>query len=148
MADIYETQLTKQIRKMMNRIEKILVPMNTMTLNEIGPRIEILMKKIQDGIYYQDPNTLKRINLRKKEANLALIEPTLDMIFSHRIVDWINLERDINIAITNNDDNYIIPDKVIQEIEVEKKLQADTLLKLKAKGKLESLEVSRRLQYD
>jgi len=137
--------LTKQIRKMINRIEKILVPVTSMTLNEIGPRFEALMKKIHDGIYYHDPNNLTHVNLRRKQSVTVVSEPTLEMIFSNRIVDWKVLEYDIITAIMNNDKEFIIPEKIKQEIEVEKKLQCDTLNKLRSKGKLQALEVSLNL---
>jgi hypothetical protein len=133
--------LTKQLRKMMNRIEKILAPSNAISnqLIEIGPRLELIMKKIQNNEYYREPEIKNKSSPRNKQETLA--EPTMECMFACRIVDWESLEPDIIQAITNGDANMNIPDKILQEIHTERKIQHDALVKLRAKEKLRMLEV-------
>lgn len=135
--------LTKQLRKMMNRIEKILAPSNSISqrLIEIGPRLEEIMKKIQNNDYYREPSIKNKPSTKKKSQSL-LAEPTMECMFSYRIVDWESLEPDIIQAITNGDPDVIVPDKILEEIYTERKIQNDALVKLRAKEKLRILEVS------
>ena len=141
MENINQLNLTKQIRKMILRIEKLMIPSNSMVINTIGPKLEELMKRVQEGIYYVDPEPEVKLKLKRasSEKNSA---PTMESTFAEKIVLWELLENDIIKTISNDNLDFITPEVVLDEINAEKRFQNEMLDKLKQKGKLTSLQVS------
>lgn len=140
-SEVTDSHLTKQIKKMFNRIEKILNPSDSVTFNDCGSRLEILMRKVQRGLFYRDAcATIKKLHTGRKVVVKA--EPTLEGTFSERVVIWDSLETEIINAISNHKEGFVLPSKVREEIDTERRIQDDTVAKLKLKDKLSSLQVS------
>lgn len=139
-ANQHDENLTKQIKKMIARIEKILYPSSSLEVNVIGRDLESLIQNLHRGDYYCDANIGVQHSQSGRKIRASKL-PTLESTFSDRIVDWKSLEKDIIDIISRFNPDYIVPTQVQEEINTEKKLQDDFLFKLRSKEKLTSLKV-------
>ena len=82
-----DTHLTKQIRKVVNKIERILVPTDSTVHSTIGERLEILMKKVQRGAFYENADaTVKTFLTGRKIVKTNIHAQTLSATFADRFV--------------------------------------------------------------
>lgn len=136
-----DANLTKQVIKMIDRIEKIIVPNNSLIVNCIGPRLDVLKSKLKRGVFYMDAETeFKQLGSGRKVL-VKSANPTIESTFADRIVNWELLEEELCNVISNYDSSYVFPKAVIEEIETEKKIQFEVLEKFRIREKLSSLQV-------
>lgn len=127
-----DTTLLKEITKLIHRIERILVPTNSLVHTTIGAKLDGLLGDIKKGKFFED---VKRFPVNDLIGyDIKSIEPLF------RKVAWEKLGMAIWKTVNEGDETYILPDSVLNEIAMERQVHEDKLEKAANK------EVVRRMQ--
>jgi hypothetical protein len=118
MASSNDLHNTKELMKLLNRLERILVPSNSLVENIYAGSFEILASKIKKGVYFRDFVCGRS---------------------STRIIEWDMLEPAIYHTISSKKEEA--NKKIVDEIETEKRLQSEKLEKLIKFYKISSFQV-------
>lgn len=128
-----DVTLLKEITKLIHRIERILVPINSLVHSTIGERLDRLILQIKKGDYFEDVNKFPVEDLIGYEAKS--IEPLF------RKVAWEKLELAIWTAVSDGDVEYNLPVSVLVEIATERQVHDDKLEKAASKERVRRLQV-------
>ena len=130
--------LTKQISKLLHRIERVMIPSNEVVHSNISSRISSLSKKIKAQAFFEDielPPVAAVVGKKSAPRNQTKDIPL-------KKVSWDKLEKEIIFAISDGDvEGFVAPSEVINEIEDERRLQSQEVLKLQGKLTLARLQV-------
>lgn len=121
-----DAYLTKQVMKLLGRIERILIPTSSLVSSPFTSALSDFSKIVQSGKYFCNSLCYKGLY---DNGNL----PPSGKILS-RITNWEEFEKDLYSIISECKEDYIIPNVIREEVYVEKKLQADEEHKLFMKG--------------
>lgn len=120
-----DTYLTKELKKLFTRLERIIVPQHAIIENTVGVKLQAVLDDIKSGMYFQD-------SLPAPDAHE----------FAMRTIDWDSLEPVILNAIGGDDTSKAIPEDALEEIEIEKKVEADKKDKFFRRYRLARLQVT------
>lgn len=128
-----DATLLKEITKLIHRIERILVPTNSLVHSTIGERLDGLLVEIKKGKYFED---VKKFPLQ----DLIGYDPkSIEPLF--RKVNWEKLGYDIWKTVGENDDTYILPDIVLNEIAMERQVHEEKFQKAANKERVRRMQV-------
>jgi hypothetical protein len=130
-----DVTLLKEITKLIHRIERILVPINSLVHSTIGERLDGMLADIKKGCYFEDVKKFPHKDLLGYDVKS--IEPLF------RRVNWENLGYDIWKVVGENDETYILPDAVVNEIAMERQVHEDKLQKAANKERVRRMQVRR-----
>lgn len=130
--------LAKQLSKLLFRIERILVPSNAIIVSDASSNLELLTRKIKRKDFFEDAIMVPTI--AKKSSGKSSNQEWM-----RRRVKWDDLQRHIFDILSNGDPTYVIPKKIQDEIDTERNFQQDEESKLRAKLKMQSLQVQLKL---
>lgn len=128
-----DATLLKEITKLIHRIERILVPINSLVHSTIGERLDQLIVQIKKGEYFENVNKFPVEDLIGYDVRS--IEPLF------RKVSWGKLELDIWNTVSDGDSEYRLPDAVIVEIATERQVHEDKLERAASKERVRRLQV-------
>lgn len=134
-----DATLLKETIKLIHRIERILVPINSLVHSTIGERLDGLLVEIKKGKYFEDVNKFPLKDLIGYDVKS--IEPLF------RRVNWDRLGFDIWTTVGEGDETYILPDTVINEIAMERQVHEDKLQKSVNKERVRRMQVQLILQF-
>jgi hypothetical protein len=126
--------LLKEITKMIHRIERILVPSNSLVHSTIGERLDGLLKQIKKGVFFED------VNMFPVEDLIGYEVKSIEPLF--RKVNWVSLEHEIWNVVGEGNAEYTLPPAVQVEIYTEKTVHTDKLEKAAGKERVRRLQVS------
>ena len=130
--------LTKQVLKLLNRIERVMIPSNEVIHSNISNRIDTLGKQVKRQVFFEDINLAPRTSIGKKS-----IPRNAPKEVALKKVVWDKLEKEIIFSISDGEvESFVIPTEVQNEIEDEKRVQSQELLKLQGKLTLVRLQVT------
>lgn len=129
--------LLKEITKLIHRIERILVPINSLVHSTIGERLDRMILQIKKGDYFEDVNKFPVEDLIGYDVKS--IEPLF------RKVAWEALERDIWTTVSDGDAEYQLPHAVLIEIARERQAHEDKLEKAASKERVRRLQVGKSI---
>ena len=128
-----DATLLKEITKLIHRIERILVPSNSLIHSTIGERLDGLIRRVKRGDYFEDVSKFPIDDLIGYDVRS--IEPLV------RRVSWEALEKEIWNVVSNGDLEYILPYSVTEEIVTERMVHEDKLQKAANKERVRRLQV-------
>lgn len=134
-----DANLFKDITKLIHRIERILVPMNSMIHSTVGQRLDSLLLKVKSGIYFEDVHRFPHNDLIGYEVR------TIEPLF--RKVAWSKLEDAIWATVSEGDSEYQLPITVLNDIAMEKQAHSDRLEKAANKERVRKLQVGIKLYF-
>jgi hypothetical protein len=129
-----DASLHKKVSKMIRRVERILVPPNSVKVNPYSEEFDSLLNKLQTGQFYT--NVFESPTKSKYRYSSKNNQPLL------RNVDWDKLELEVIKIIGKGDEDYILPIKIQEEFLTEKKIQDDEEQKKLKKERLNRLQVT------
>lgn len=142
-TDVY---LTKRLSKMINRIDRITESNVAFAGINISIKLGVLVKLIERGIYYSDAGSVvtelksgRKIVSKSSNSSAASAGIAGDSV-SYKIVKWIDLEKDILDIVLHGDPNFVIPEKIYDEINCEHNMHKEEEGKLRAREKLRYLQ--------
>jgi hypothetical protein len=139
-----EVNLTKRLSKMIARIERIMVSVSTMVHSNLGQKLGVLTKLIERGNYYTNANSIiKKLQSGRKIVSKSSTNAagTVAEIAVHKVVKWDELKKDIIEVISYGDLSFVVPPKVLGEMNTEHNLHVEEDDRLRAKEKLRYLQV-------
>lgn len=134
-----DATLLKEITKLIHRIERILVPTNSLVHSTIGARLDGLLGEIKKGKYFEDVNKFPVQDLIGYDVRS--IEPLF------RKVSWDKLGMAIWKTVGEGDESYILPDSVINEIAMERQVHEEKLLKATNKERVRRMQVRTLISF-
>jgi hypothetical protein len=117
--------LTKELSKLFHRIERILVPANSIVENTVGVRLNDVMANVKKGDFFRDTF------------------PAEFRDYSMRTIDWDLLEPAILNALDYTAET--IPALALEEIRVEQSVQWEKVNKIASKFRMSSLQVGKEV---
>jgi len=130
-----DANLLKVVTKLVNRIERILVPSNSLVHNSLGARLDVFMKKVKAGHFF-----VNVVEFTKKRADLLGYDAkTIEPLF--RQVNWEAFEQQLYRVLRDGDEGYAIPAEVMSELSLESDAQQQRLSKAINKELVRSLQV-------
>lgn len=131
-ADAY---LLKTVTKLVNRIERILVPSNSLVHSSLGDRLDAFMKKVKVGCFF-----VNVVEFTKRRADLLGYDAkTIEPLF--RQVNWEAFEQQLYRVLRDGDEGFAIPAEVMSELSLERDAQQQRLSKAMNKELVRSLQV-------
>lgn len=137
-----DAYLTKRLSKMIHRIDRIAESNQTLQLN-VGLKLGLLLKQVERGNYYSDAKLVvtelksgRKVSSKRSSAANAV---SSDAII-HKIVNWDYLKRDIIEILSRGDINFVIPEKIFDEMNCEHNMHFEEESKLRAREKLRFLQ--------
>lgn len=154
-----EQYLTKQLSKLFHRIERIIVPSNSMLNSNIGIKLGSLLNRVKAGEFFENSNVgnndvsensnnpktgivSNTQSRRKSDRFVANSSNNSKLEFIARKVIWGLLEDVLVSTILEEIGAESFPVKIVTEIEDERSAQEEIELKHKAKTKVKFLQVS------
>ena len=128
-----DATLLKEIIKLIHRIERILVPPNSLVHSTIGERLDGLIARIKKGEFFQDVNKFPLDDLIGYDAKS--IEPLF------RQVAWEKLHSAIWLSVSDGNESYELPSTVLNEIGMEQQVHDDKLQKAANKERVRRMQV-------
>ena len=128
--------IVKELSKLIHRIERILVPSNSLVHSTIGSRLESFLRRIKRKEYFLP---IDEAFYRFKDVDGCDVK-NLEVLA--RKVDWNSLETALFDVIRDGDANFIIPHDVINELEVERGVHEGRFQKALTKENARALQVS------
>jgi hypothetical protein len=128
-----DSSLLKEMKKLVNRIERILVPHNSLVFSTIGKRLETLQTRVNNGEFFEDVNAFP-------VAELLGYEPKSIEALVRRVA-WDSFEAQLMETLSEGDVAYILHPEAQLEIETERRVHADKLAKAATKEKVRRLQV-------
>ena len=164
-----EQYLTKQLSKLFHRLERILVPSNSIVNSNIGIKLGHLLNRIKDGEFFETSDDHHESLLRAKDENSSSSNvkhndntsiTTLQRprkrservaatncsnnqkseFIPHKVV-WNHLEAVLTSLILEEIGIDSLPEKIKSEIDDERSAQEEVEIKSKAKMKVKLLQV-------
>jgi hypothetical protein len=132
-----DANMLKEIIKLIHRIERILVPINSLVHTNIGEKLDGLLVEIKKGKYFEDVNKFPVQDLIGYDVRS--IEPLF------RKVAWEKLGMAIWTTLNDGNEEYFLPDAVINEIAMERQVHEDKLQKAVNKERVRRMQV--RISY-
>jgi len=130
-----DANLLKVVTKLLNRIERILVPSNSLVHNSVGSRLDVFLKKIKTGHFF-----VNVVEFTKKRADLLGYDAkTIEPLF--RQVNWDAFEQQLYRVILDGDEEVNIPLEVMNELSIERDAQQQRLSKAVSKELVRNLQV-------
>jgi hypothetical protein len=129
-----DANILKEIVKLIHRIERILVPINSLVHSNIGEKLDGLLVEIKKGKYFEDVNKFPAQDLIGYDVRS--IEPLF------RKVSWEKLGMAIWTTLNDGNEEYFLPDAVINEIAMERQVHEDKLQKAVNKERVRRMQVS------
>jgi hypothetical protein len=132
---------------MFQRIERIVVPPNMVQHSFATTKLQIILKRLKYGDYYQNINTPVRLSSAGRRLIDRKMENTTSKNEGNKTVIWAKLEEDIYSIFALNEDKseekklHETLSKIREEIENEKNFQKTEEFKYKKKMRLSSLQV-------
>jgi hypothetical protein len=137
-----DAYLTKSVFKLLGRIERIVIPTNSIVKSSIS--FTSLMKLVETGIYFEKSSCSNFIEKRNECSKSDAINngqkipiPT----FIPKIIKWNELEIAIVEILAEGNKDYIVPVKVFDEIYPEKSFQYEEENRRMTKEKVLLLKV-------
>lgn len=128
-----DENLVRDITKLLLRIDKLLVPGDSLQCNNITPKIDILDKEIRKGVYFLELDDYPRKETRSNKNTSYLTKK----------VDWVLLEKRLHDAISDGIEDYVWPTRISDEFFNEKKTQEERTEKIVKEERIRRLLVSR-----
>ena len=142
-TDVY---LTKRLSKMMNRIDRITESNAAFAGINISVKLGVLVKLIERGNYYSDAGSVvtelksgRKIVSKSSNSTAGSSGVAADSI-SFKFVKWNDLEKDTIEILLHGDLNFVIPEKIYDEINSERNMHIEEESKLRAREKLRYLQ--------
>lgn len=131
-----EDMLIKDLTKLLNRIEKIFIPSYSLEHNPIAPKFAIMHKKIHSRFCIKPVEEFSHaniVNVMSKNSEFVV-----------RKIDWQLFEQELLATLSFGEDpsSFVLPEEVIEEIYLEKKLHSDKLEKAIKREKIRQLQAS------
>ena len=153
-----EQYLTKQLSRLFHRIERIIVPSNSMVNSNIGIKLSYLLNRVKAGEFFENSDTIdgnteitanpkteivtnNQIR-RKSDRFVATSSNNSKTEFIPRKVIWDPLQNILVSTILEEMGIQSLPEKIATEIEDERSAQEEIQLKQKSKLKIKLLQVS------
>ncbi len=128
-----DVNLLKDITKLVHRIERILVPINSLVHSTIGQKLDTLLVKAKSGTFFEDARRFPHNDLLGND--LRTIEPLF------RKVAWPKFEAAILNTVSDGDPDYQLPLTVQNDIAMEKRAHEERLEKAASKERVRRLQV-------
>lgn len=90
-----DNNLLKELTKMIHRIERIIVPSNSIVFNVLGSKIDSLLLKIKSGFFFIDVKEF----IKERNDLLNYDSKAIEPLF--RKVNWISFEKELFKVISN-----------------------------------------------
>lgn len=136
-----DSKLLKDMVKLMNRIERILIPSSSITYNPLTEKLASLMTTVRQGSYLRDVKEFQVENI------LNVLSANSELVL--RSVDWKAFEEDLCRLLQESKSSedvhgvsVTLPREVKEEIDVEVRLHNEKMAKAMKKEKLRQLQVS------
>ena len=129
-----DAALLRDISKLMNRIERALIPSQSLIHDPVSDQLSALMRRLQRGLVFTDVTHFER------DAVLKAYSKNSESIV--RKIDWEKFCIELKNAISFGALNYEFPAQVAEEISLERSIHEDRLLKALKKEKSRQLQVS------
>lgn len=126
--------LLKDVTKMLNRIDKLLVPGDSLQANDTTPKIQVLVRDTLKGAYFSDLGDYPKSKPKGKDKK----EP----VYLTKKVDWERLLAALHDAISNGVEDYVWPARIAEEFNGEKVTLDERIEKIVKGDKLERVQVS------
>lgn len=153
-----EQYLTKQIAKLLHRIERILVPSNSIQNSNIPIKLGYLLSRVKNGEFFENcdesnsdviscshdtkhQSEIVNLKRRKSERFAASASKNPKEEFVPRKVIWNTLQDILISTILEETGLEVLPEKIESEIEDERSAQEEVVVKHKSKIKIKSLQV-------
>lgn len=160
MTDLHSPEyLNKQVLKLLHRVERLMVPANSLVASNIGSNILALTKKVKENKFIEEIK-FAPLNLGTEEIKMSPLgaplaqnrdssdsssdhnEKDKELIGRPRRVKWDSLIDSIVCAISDgNTSDFVVPPQVQSEIDTEKGCQEAEEAKLRGKTKLRLFQV-------
>lgn len=153
-----EQYLTKQLSRLFHRIERIIVPSNSMVNSNIGMKLGYLLNRVKSGEFFENSDTIdgkiqmienpkteivtSNQNRRKSDRFAITSSNSSKTEFIPRKVIWDPLQSVLISTILEEMGIDSLPEKIATEIEDERSAQEEIQLKHKSKLKIKLLQVS------
>jgi hypothetical protein len=134
-----ESYLTKQLAKLLCRLERILIPNDSMRATDVGLKFSSLLSRIKLGEFFENYENKSETFLLGRKRPLDKSKNDTSSI--PRYVNWILLESSLKKIIMEDLNTDIIPSNIIDEIESEKYVQMEVNSKSSIKMKIQNLQV-------
>lgn len=135
-----DAKLMKDMLKLMNRIERIFVPSDSVTYNPVVEKLADMLKIVQQGKYLEDVSTFSRANI------LNVLSKNSEMVL--RKVNWKAFEEDLHGIVSQGNAEFVLPSEVYSEIEFEVRVHEEKLVKATKKERLRQLQVFAAVAID
>ena len=90
-----DSNLLKELTKMIHRIERIIVPSNSIVFNAIGSKLDTFLLKLKSGLFFIDVEEFIKERSELLNYDSKVIEPLF------RKVNWILFEHELFKVISN-----------------------------------------------
>ncbi|KAJ1420799.1 hypothetical protein B484DRAFT_399721, partial [Ochromonadaceae sp. CCMP2298] len=127
-----DSSLLKEMKKLVNRIERILVPHNSLVHSTIGSRLDALQARVQKGEFFEN------VNAFPVEELLGYEPKSIEALV--RRVAWDSFEAQLMETLSEGDAAYALHPEAQLEIETERRVHADKLAKAATKEKVRRLQ--------
>lgn len=127
-----DTALTKDMTKLINRIERIFVPTNSTVHSLMGEKLVSIHKNIQQGVYFCDI-----LEIRHEDIFKITSKNSENVV---RQVNWDLFLANLKAAVSD-DPSYELPKDVLDEITLERRTQDDIISKSLKKERIRLLQV-------
>lgn len=136
--------LLKDMTRMIHRIERLFVPAESVTENDISQRLDNLLKKVKRGEYFEDipefmgaPKVDSRPTRGGKSKGDEFSRKVNLTAFETDLVE--QMQEHTNKSDPTASVGYILPPKVQEEIDIEKTLQSEKISKAIKRDRLQKL---------
>ena len=126
--------LMKDVTKMLNRIDKLLVPGDSLQANNITPKIQLLVRDVVKGFYFSDLG-----DYPKDEPKVKSKAPP---VYLTKKVEWDRLHSALHRAISDGNEEYEWPARISEEFNAEKATVDQRIEKIVKGDKLQRVQVS------
>lgn len=129
-----DAALLRDIMKLMNRIERALIPSQSLIHDPISDQLSAFTRRLQRGLVFTDVGNFE------KDAVLKAHSKNSESIV--RKIDWDKFCKELKDAISFGAPGYEFPPAVADEINAERMVHEDRLQKALKKEKSRQLQVS------
>jgi hypothetical protein len=128
-----DASLLKEMKKLINRIERILVPHNSLVHSTIGERLDGLQRRVHSGEFFE------HVNAFPTEELLGYDPRSIEALV--RRVAWDSFEAQLLSTLSEGDASYALHPEAQLELETERRVHAEKLQKAATKEKVRRLQV-------
>jgi hypothetical protein len=129
-----DAALLRDLSKLMNRIERALIPSQSLIHSPVTDQLSALMRRLQRGLVFTDVTDFD------KDAVLKAYSKNSESIV--RKIDWDRFCKELKEAISFGAPDYEFPSEVAEEINTERSIHEEKLQKALKKEKSRQLQVS------